>query len=163
MSYRTFVENTQIFGNNESYPEWDEFIRSQGIEISPDGDYEGEITDIMEAIEVIEKIVLRLEEKQRESKIYEDEAFITSPEGKRFTSFFDFSYIYDRIKKRPNTEFLLDRLLSSIEHSYAFMALVFLDACKEKIEREKNNDFRLNERMYKFKLKDGETIRVSAG
>ena len=39
MSYRTTVNGMQIFGNNETYPEWDEFIRSQGIAIGEDGDY----------------------------------------------------------------------------------------------------------------------------
>ena len=33
MSYRTYVEGVQIFGNNEGYNEWIEFIRSQGIKI----------------------------------------------------------------------------------------------------------------------------------
>ena len=41
MSYRIRVNGVQIFGNNESYPEWEEFIRSQGIEIGEEGNYEG--------------------------------------------------------------------------------------------------------------------------
>lgn len=32
MSYRTYVNNEQVFGNNEYYQEWEEFITSKGIE-----------------------------------------------------------------------------------------------------------------------------------
>lgn len=37
MSYRIYVNDTQLFGNNESYPEWDDYVKSQGIEIGPEG------------------------------------------------------------------------------------------------------------------------------
>ena len=33
MSYRTYVNDTQIFGNNECYPEWINYIKSKGIEV----------------------------------------------------------------------------------------------------------------------------------
>lgn len=46
MSYRTKVNGVQIFGNNEIYPEWIEFVISQGIEIKEDGIYRGETTDL---------------------------------------------------------------------------------------------------------------------
>ena len=45
MSYRTTIEDFQIFGNNETYPEWLEFIKSQGITIDEEGNYSGEIHD----------------------------------------------------------------------------------------------------------------------
>jgi hypothetical protein len=37
MSYRTEVEGFQIFGNNEYYKEWIEFISSEGIEVDEEG------------------------------------------------------------------------------------------------------------------------------
>ena len=37
MSYRTSVNGVQIFGNNEYYKEWTDFLKSKGIEIDEDG------------------------------------------------------------------------------------------------------------------------------
>ena len=66
MSYRTYIEDTQVFGNHEHYPEWIEFIKSQGITVSDDGEYDGYITDIMGMISVAEKIVMNMERGRRE-------------------------------------------------------------------------------------------------
>jgi hypothetical protein len=41
MSYRTKVNGVQVFGNNESYPEWIEFIRSQKIDVDDEKCYKG--------------------------------------------------------------------------------------------------------------------------
>ena len=32
MAYRTYINNTQVFGNNEYYPEWTTYLKSKGIE-----------------------------------------------------------------------------------------------------------------------------------
>lgn len=64
MSYRTNVNGTQIFGNNEWYDEWGEYLISKGIKISDEGLYEGELDDFMEALEVIEKITMNIEAKR---------------------------------------------------------------------------------------------------
>ena len=37
MSYRTRINNIQIFGNDECYPEWMDFLKSKDIEIDEDG------------------------------------------------------------------------------------------------------------------------------
>ena len=67
MSYRTWVENTQIFGNNECYQEWLDFIKNSGIDLEDDdGFYEGEITDVMGALTVIENIVENLADDMKE-------------------------------------------------------------------------------------------------
>ena len=47
MAYRTRVNGVQIFGNNEYYEEWAEFLKSKGIEIDEDGCYDGEIDDVL--------------------------------------------------------------------------------------------------------------------
>ena len=41
MSYRTNVNGKQIFGNNEWYDEWGEYLISKGIKISDEGLYKG--------------------------------------------------------------------------------------------------------------------------
>lgn len=64
MSYRTYVNNYQIFGNEEYYDEWIEFIQSQGIEVDEEGCYEGEITDFMSGLVVCENIVNKLEKEK---------------------------------------------------------------------------------------------------
>lgn len=68
MSYRTYINNTQVFGNNECYPEWIKYVESKGITVGEDGDYEGELDDFMEALDVVESIVMRLESERRERK-----------------------------------------------------------------------------------------------
>ena len=47
MSYRTYVNNIQIFGNDESFKEWFLFLESQGIEIDEEGHYDGYISDLL--------------------------------------------------------------------------------------------------------------------
>lgn len=65
MSYRTNIEDVQIFGNNEYYPEWIDFIQSQGIEVDNEGNYSGEIHDFMGMLTTIETIVLNIEEERQ--------------------------------------------------------------------------------------------------
>ena len=89
MSYRTYINNTQVFGNGESYPEWIKYVESKGITVGEEGDYEGELDDFMEALDVIESIVMRLESERRERK----------KKGEKF--FFINGYIYN-MKIRNN-------------------------------------------------------------
>ena len=37
MSYRTYINKTQVFGNSECYPEWIKYIESKGITIPGEG------------------------------------------------------------------------------------------------------------------------------
>lgn len=68
MSYKTYVNDTQIFGNNESYPEWINYIKSKGIEVGENDSYTGELDNFMEALDVIESIVMKLEAERHENK-----------------------------------------------------------------------------------------------
>ena len=61
MSYCTYINGTQIFGNNEYYPEWIEFIRKQGIEVDEEGGYDG--TDNQKAID---EITAKINEKAKQ-------------------------------------------------------------------------------------------------
>ena len=148
MSYRTYVENEQIFGNNDYFEKWIEFIKSQGIEVGEDGDYDGEITDFPKALKTIEEIVLDLEKEYRESK---------KPSHWK-KSIFDFSDIYEEIKEEngKHVESLTDKIEWKINHAYAFIPYYFLKICKDKLDCSKFYP-------HTCKLKKGETINVSAG
>ena len=45
MAYRTYINGTQVFGNNEYYPEWIKYLKSKGITIGEEDEYDGEIDD----------------------------------------------------------------------------------------------------------------------
>ena len=165
MSYRTSVNEVQIFGNNEYYPEWIEFIKSQGIEVNDDGCYDGEITDVMGALKTIEKIVMQLEKEHREEKVdkWEDN-YITSESGELYKSLFNFSYIYDKVvdsEGKRYSNYLTDLLIEIKNNSYVFMPLAFLQACGENIK--KGHISRTDGRLYTYSLVDGKKIKVHAG
>lgn len=173
MSYRTYVEGTQVFGNNEYYPEWIEFIKEQGIEVNDECIYEGEIKDFMKALQIIEKIVLRLEKEKRErneklEKEMEEKNF--SKEEKEFArtkiygikSIFDWKNIFDKVINN-NDKYgfsLLDELISIIDESYAFLPYQFLKACEGKIERDRS--FSTEQHFNCYKIKENESIYVRA-
>lgn len=160
MSYRTNVEDFQIFGNNEYYPEWIEYIKSKGIYVDEDGCYDGELDNFVEALEIIEKIVIRLyEDRELENKEVKNKIISEDALG-----LFDLSYIPKRIKRQEEygLEFktpLLDMLFAVIHDSYAFMPYAFYVACKDKLEIEDMIDGRFE----CYKLKQGQTISVHAG
>lgn len=155
MSYRTNVNDIQIFGNNECYPEWIDFIKSQGIEVDEDYGYRGEITDIMGAITAIEKIILRLEAERREKQPIS-------------TSLFDFRKDYDEIIEQdikfPNDDYntsLTDQMMELRKNAYIFMPCLFIDACGDMIEPDK--PFTVPRHFMCYKVKEGCKIKVSAG
>ena len=162
MSYRTYINDTQIFGNNEYYPEWIEFIKTQGIEVDEDdGFYDGEITDFMGALLTIEKIVMRLESEFRTRK---DLSNRLNNKHKPIQSLFDFSNIVDELEEQDENEILgeslFDKLLNYTQNGYAFMPYAFYMACKDKLELA---DKRTKGHFHCYKLKEEETINVSAG
>lgn len=182
MSYRTTIEDFQIFGNNETYPEWLEFIKSQGITIDKDGNYSGEIHDFMDMLTTIETIVLNLEKerqkeieslRQREIKAKnagEDTKFFTealhNPASRYYKhSIFDLSNIYrdtlrDMNEKETCLNSLFDRIFDIVNEGYIFMPYQAYNACKDKLEPYE--EFSTTNHFYCYKLKDGETIHVSA-
>ena len=60
MSYRTNVNDTQIFGNNEWYQEWIDFLKSEGIKVDREGLYDGYIVDLKGMFDTIDVITKRL-------------------------------------------------------------------------------------------------------
>lgn len=126
MSYRTYINNTQVFGNNECYPEWITYMESKGITVGVDGDYDGEIDDFMEALDVIEAIVIRLETERRERKKNGEEFFSQS--------IFNLGNIYDDVVEHPAEESLLDKEFYYLKNGYMFMPYAFYKACENIIE-----------------------------
>lgn len=162
MSYRTKINGKQIFGNNESYPEWIEFIVSQGIEVDNEGCYEGNITDFMAMMQVIEKITLKigLDKQNILEKLEKTKRPLTS------NGIFDFSYIQKEIEMNEEIDIdfrnsLFDKLYETIKEGYAFMPYALYLSCKDKLEEDKM--FSTDGHFRCYKLKEGETIKVSAG
>lgn len=153
MGYRTYINDTQVFGNNEYYTEWIEYIESKGIDVGEDGNYEGELDDFMEALDVIENIVIRIEKERRENKA----------KGQKFlsTSIFDLGNIYDDVLNMPDSESILDKELHYLQNGYMFMPYAFYKSCEDIIEF-KGYSFR-GKHSKVYKLKDGCKIQISAG
>lgn len=174
MSYRVYVNDTQLFGNNESYPEWDDYIRSQGIEIDPEGKYDGEVKDFMELLEVTERIVMRLEKERREKydrvmksiqknrdmkldKALESVMLIVGT-----SSIFNLQGIPDIISTQreddPFRKSLFDYLYTATTTCYAFMPYTLFRVCEPDLQSMdcfmKDGHFRC------YELKPGRTIRV---
>ena len=175
MSYRTYVNDVQVFGNNEFYPEWIDFIAEQGIAIDDDYCYEGEITDFMAALETVEKIVMRLEAERRENRKNLEERLskmeITEEEKEErrkrtygVKSLFDWTNTYDEINQEDKEDrfrnSLFDHLTEIVDSGYAFMPYALYKACEDKLE--KVIPFSTNGHFHCFKIKDGEKIIVSA-
>jgi hypothetical protein len=167
MSYRTCVEGEQIFGNNDYYPEWIEFIKSQGIEVDEDQCYEGQIFDFMGALITIEKIVMRLHKEKEELRATLDGKI----GNKKMYGLFDFTHIVDAIAMNNQVDengnrvleygdSLFDELCDVLNSSYAFMPYALFAACEDKLEPI--NSYSTKDHFYCYKLKDGETIYVRA-
>lgn len=152
MAYRTYINNTQVFGNNEYYPEWIEYIKSKGIAIGVDGDYDGELDDFMDALDVIESIVMRLEAERREKK--------KNGEWYCSQSIFDLGNIYDDVLENSTELSLLDEEVRYLEEGYMFMPYAFLKACEDIIEY-KGYSFK-GKHLRIYHLKSNCKIKVSA-
>lgn len=145
MSYRTYIENTQVFGNNEYYKEWADFIESQGIEIGVDGDYDGEITDVQGMFDIIDKITKRLI-KERHEQVEKGKTWF----GKPYKELADLTDLIDE------DENILLSNMYMIDHAYCFLPYQVYKAVEDKLEKF---------RPYtgKITLKPNVKIRVSAG
>ena len=152
MAYRTYINDTQVFGDNEYYQEWIKYIESKGITIDEDGGYEGELDDFMEALDVVESIVMRLESERRERK----------KNGEKFfcQSIFDLGNIYDEVVENPEEESLLDKEFHFLKCGYMFMPYAFYKACEDILE-DKGRSWKGRHTKI-FKLKEGCKIKVSA-
>ena len=176
MSYRTYVNDVQILGNNECYEEWINFIKSQGIEVSEDKEYKGEIIDIMGAIITLENIIIRLENERMKKhdelvELIKKNPDTTFEEKMKYlqeldiNSLFYFKDTRDMIwsNLKCDSDYKMsvtDYMTELIDNGYVFMTCTFLNACKDKIERDKTFSTKGHYRCWKIKA--GEHIYVSA-
>ena len=155
MAYRTRVNGVQIFGNNDYFEDWAEFIKSQGIEINEDGIYEGEITNVQGMFDVIDKITKMLIAEKHEQVL----KGVTTWDGKPIRELADLS---DSMWLGDNIPVLLFNK-QMIENTYCFLPYQVYLAVKDKIEPaeryEKNG---VDWAFCSYKLKEGETIRSYA-
>lgn len=174
MSYRVTVNGVQLFGNNEEYAIWDDFIRSQGIAIGEDGNYDGEIKDFHGAMLACEAIAMDLarERKEDAAKILPGmtRALEANPDDEPLRrriadesrSLFDFSgherYIEEKIQS------LFDTCYEIATTGYVFLPFALYLACRDLLDdpqpaMDPDGTFRI--RTYRFK--PGMTARVHAG
>ena len=167
MSYRTYVNGIQIFGNNECYPEWIDFLRTQGVYVDDNCCYKGSIKDVMGAIAALEKIVVRLEDERRD-KIRSLGVKDTALNNKRrLTSLFNFTREYDDFLEEDEANSdtnigssITDKVLDIREYSLVFLPSQFIDACADAIEKDEPFSFPRHFNCYK--LKEGCEITVKA-
>lgn len=157
MSYRTNVNGTQIFGNNEWYQEWADFLKSEGIEVDEeDGLYDGYIDNLKGMFDTIDVITKRLIAERHEKVIAGEEDW----KGKPLKELTDLS---GSMWLDGETSILMFNI-QMIENAYCFLPYQLFKAIENKIERCKHNDpgsVVLGHKCYR--LKDGETIHVHAG
>ena len=157
MSYRTFIDGTQIFGNNDFFEEWKEFIRSEGIEIDEDGCYEGEISNIMDMFDTIDKITRMLIKERHEDVLKGKTDFKGNP-LKELTDLSGSIYLKDDVP-------LLMFGIEMVENAYCFLPYQVYTIVKTKIERVTGSYKKdgVDWQFYVYKLKEGEKIKVRAG
>lgn len=182
MSYRTEINDVQIFGNNECYPQWIEFIKAQGIDVDEDGCYSGEITDVMGALSTIEDIIVQMESERKEHITDTQKRFLKNnaerPFGECIDEYnrlfnktpmnrhiWDFSTTYDLFEKEKDCDIeyrmsLTDCFQEIYEDAYLFMNFAFLRACEDDIEHAESGSVPGHFRCYK--VKEGHTIKVRA-
>ena len=152
MSYRIWVNNHQLFGNNESYPEWEEWVKSQGVVIGPDGDYNFYTKDFNGMMQAVEKIVIRLI-KERHQDVLKGEKYFDFRINKEvpYHELGDYSNILEEVEKH-NISFHY-YLRDHIENGYFFLTYRLFDICRDKLE----------DHLVSYKVKDPKGIEISAG
>ena len=157
MSYRTTVNNTQIFGNNESYKEWLDFIKTQGIKVDEEGLYEGEIKDVMGMFDTVDKITRKMIDEAH-ARVMNGE---TDWMGRPYTELADLSNSIYLDKSTPILVF--DEMM--INNAYIFMPYTLYKAVEDCIELTREMFVKDGVKWFfcSYKIKEGETIRVNAG
>lgn len=152
MSYRVWVNHHQLFGNNESYPEWEEWVKSQGIEIGPDGNYEFYTKDFNGMMQAVEKIVIRLI-KERHQDVVNGRKYFDFRINKEvpYHELGDYSNILEEVEKNQGP--LHYYLREHIENGYFFLTYRLFDICRDKLE----------DHLLSYKVKDLKGIEISAG
>ena len=157
MAYRTRINGVQIFGNNEYYEEWANFLKSKGIEIDEDGCYDGEIDDVMGMFETIDKITKLLIKEQHENVEKGVKDFMGNP-SKELADLSNSMWLSDDTPVLRFNQYM-------IEHAYCFLPYQVYKAVEDIIETvpcryEKDG---VDWTFCNYKLKEGKKIKVYAG
>lgn len=156
MSYRTRINGHQVFGNNESYKEWTDFLKSEGIEIDEDVCYDDYTDNLQGVFDAIDKITRRLIDERHQSVI-KGEKGIT---GKPLQELTDLSGSVWLDDKTP----LLMFNMCMLEEAYCFLPYQVFKAVGDVIEECENDEPGAVLLGYKYyRLKDGKRIHVHAG
>lgn len=156
MSYRTNVNDTQIFGNNEWYQEWIDFLKSEGIEVDREGLYDGYIVDLKGMFDTIDVITKRLIAERHEKVIAGEEDW----KGKPLKELTDLS---GSMWLDGETSILMFNI-QMIENAYCFLPYQVFKAVEDIIEvceYDATGAVPLGYRYYR--LKDNKRIHVDAG
>lgn len=153
MSYRIYVNNRQLFGNNDCPNKWIEFIKSQGIEVSEDGLYKGEIKDFMECLNTVEDIVLDMNKKiQDYNKNLNDD----------YKNVLERQELFDLSNLINDKSSLLFSLQNLVSNGYLFLPYQLYEICKDKIEVKYKMDEEQDKIKRIYTIKEGEHIYTSA-
>ena len=157
MSYRTYINDTQIFGNNESYPEWIDFLKSKGIEIDEDGIYDAYIDNLQGMFNVIDKITQNLINERHEEVLKGKKDW----KGKPYSELTDLS---KSMWLTDNTPLLMYNM-QMIYHAYCFLPYRVFRAVEDIIEISDVPYISEDGREWyccTYKLKPGMMIHVEA-
>lgn len=151
MGYRTYVEGTQIFGSGERYKKWLEYIIGQGIEVDEDGSYDGYITDVQGAVEVIEEIILDMAKERLHMN---------------YSNIFDFTDIFDEeVEFRNNNDYsnnFTRRIKHIMDNGYIFMSNKFLNACGDRVRQISDYRGKTERSIFYQLVNDNEKIHIKA-
>jgi hypothetical protein len=153
MSYRIYVNNHQLFGNNDCPNKWIEFIKSQGIEVSEDGMYKGEIKDFMECLNTVEDIVFDMNKKiQNYNESLNDDC----------KNILERQELFDLSNLINDESSLLFSLQNLVSNGYLFLPYQLYEICKDKIEVKYKMDEEQDKVKRIYTIKEGEHIYTSA-
>ena len=157
MSYRTSIDGVQIFGNNDYFPEWADFIKANGIEIDEDGCYFGYLYDVKGLFEVIDSITRKLIAEQHENVEKGLKNYVTGEPYREMTDLSDSMWFNE---KTP----LLMFNMRMVNDTYLFLPYQVYLILKDKIEHTDSYESNgIEWFLCAYKLKEGEKIEVRAG
>ena len=157
MSYRTYINGAQIFGNNESYSEWLYFIKSKGIEVNEDCIYDGYITDLQGMFNVIDTITRGLINNRHEEVLKGEKDWNGKP-YRELTDLSESMWLADNVP-------LLKYNMQMINHAYCFLPYQVYKAVEDIIEISDKPYISEDDREWyccTFRLKEGKKIHVEA-
>lgn len=142
MAYRTYVGTTgkndiQILGNNESYKPMIDELERQGIEVDDDWCYSGKINEIQPFIDILEQYIW---DKDKKTKIYQEDIFNLRPNQHTFTKDFTF------------------RMRNLKENAYIFVTANLIDYLEDNLDVK----YDVEKRKNVYEIKEGKEVWFEA-